>query len=59
MLEHPRRRWHWTLALAVPALTIALLVVAYRVTAPGSRSTPPGGAAAEGDVLQVGALPVT
>lgn len=59
MPEHPRRRWHWALTLAIPVLTVALLVLAYRVTAPGSRGTPPGGAAAAGDVLRVGALPVT
>lgn len=47
------------MALAIPLLAIVVLVVAYRLTAPGRASPGPGGAAAPGDVLQVGALPVT
>ena len=54
-------RYRWAMALIVPLAAIVLLVLLYRVTAPKTaQTTTPGGAAIpEGDVLRVGALPVT
>lgn len=54
------RRWHWSLTLAVPLAVIVILVLGYRLSAPGGRPAAGTGAPmAPGDVLQVGALPVT
>lgn len=53
------RRWHWSLGLAIPLAAIVTLVLGYRLTAPDGNPAAPAGAAAAGDVLQVGALPVT
>jgi hypothetical protein len=54
-------RYRWALALALPLAAIVLLVFLYRVTAPKTTQTtaPSGSAIPEGDVLRVGALPVT
>jgi hypothetical protein len=49
------------MALAIPLAAIVLLVFLYRVTAPRTTQTTAesGGRIPEGDVLRVGALPVT
>jgi hypothetical protein len=47
------------LALVTTLAAVALVVLAYRVTAPGARSTPATGGKGAADVLRVGALPVT
>ena len=54
-------RYRWALALALPLAAIVLLLFLYRVTAPKTVQTtaPSGGTIVEGDVLRVGALPVT
>ena len=55
-----RSRFRRAMALVIPVLAVALLVITYRLTAPGRG--PDGEAGAPGnptDVLQVGALPVT
>ena len=54
-------RYRWAMALALPLAAIILLVFIYRVTAPKTAQTtaPSGSAIPEGDVLRVGALPVT
>ena len=54
-------RYRWAMALALPLAAIVLLVFIYRVTAPKTvqTSAPSGAAIPEGDVLRVGALPVT
>lgn len=53
------RLLRWAL-LAVPILVVAVLVLAYRYTAPRSgQSGSSGAGGVEADVLQVGALPVT
>ena len=51
-------RHRLVLAIAAAVATVVLLVMVYRLTAP--RATTVGGApVAEGDLLRVGALPVT
>jgi len=54
-------RNRWAMALAIPLAAIVLLVFLYRVTAPKTTQTtaPSGATIPEGDVLRVGALPVT
>jgi hypothetical protein len=54
-------RNRWAMALAIPLAAIVLLVFLYRVTAPRTTQTTAesGGRIPEGDVLRVGALPVT
>jgi hypothetical protein len=54
-------RYGWAMALAIPLAAIVLLVFIYRVTAPKTTQTTAesGGRIPEGDVLRVGALPVT
>ena len=54
-------RYRWALALALPLAAIVLLVFLYRVTTPKTVQTtaPSGASIPEGDVLRVGALPVT
>jgi hypothetical protein len=49
------------MALILPLAAIVLLVFLYRVTAPRTAQTtaPSGATIPEGDVLRVGALPVT
>lgn len=54
------RRTRLAAVLAAPIAAIALLVVAYRLTAPDARPSASGAeAVGEDDVLRVGALPVT
>ncbi|HLA13591.1 MAG TPA: hypothetical protein VJZ25_01085 [Gemmatimonadaceae bacterium] len=53
-------RHRWALALSTVLGAILLLVLVYRFTAPGARTTSSSREALpEGDVLRVGALPVT
>jgi hypothetical protein len=54
-------RYRWAFLLALPLAAIVLLVFLYRVTAPKTAQTtaPSGATIPEGDVLRVGALPVT
>ena len=54
-------RYRWAMALSLPLAAIVLLVFLYRVTAPKptQTTTESGGRIAEGDILRVGALPVT
>ena len=54
-------RYRWAMALALPLAAIVLLVFIYRVTAPETAQTtaPSGSTIPEGDILRVGALPVT
>jgi small-conductance mechanosensitive channel len=54
-------RYRWAMALSLPLAAIVLLVFIYRVTAPKTAQTtaPSGATVPEGDVLRVGALPVT
>ena len=54
-------RYRWAMALSLPLAAIVLLVFIYRVTAPKSEQTTAASGATipEGDVLRVGALPVT
>jgi hypothetical protein len=54
-------RYRWAMALSLPLAAIVLLVFIYRVTAPKTTQTTAesGGRIPEGDVLRVGALPVT
>ena len=54
-------RYRWAMALTLPLAAIVLLLFIYRVTAPKTTQTtaPSGGTIPEGDVLRVGALPVT
>ncbi|HZO20275.1 MAG TPA: hypothetical protein VFB46_14890 [Gemmatimonadaceae bacterium] len=54
-------RYRWAVVLFGSLAAIALLVLAYRLTAPGAdeRTTDRGERVPEGDVLRVGALPVT
>jgi hypothetical protein len=51
-------RHRLVLAIAGALATVVLLVMVYRLTAPKA-TTVGGGRVAEGDLLQVGALPVT
>jgi hypothetical protein len=54
------RRFRLAALLALPIVAVAILVLAYRYTAPrAERSDSSGAASVEGDVLKVGALPVT
>lgn len=65
MAPEPRNgftaRHRWAIVLFTSLAAIALLVLAYRLTAPGAdeRATDRGGRIPDRDVLQVGALPVT
>lgn len=55
-------RYRWAIVLFAALAVIALLVVAYRLTAPGATdesTTDRGARPSEDDVLRVGALPVT
>ena len=53
-------RFRGSMALVIPVLTVALLVLTYRLTAPGRGLGGQAGAPVHPtDVLQVGALPVT
>lgn len=54
-------RYRWAIVLFASLATVVLLVIAYRLTAPGTDESPTdrGERGSERDVLQVGALPVT
>ena len=54
-------RYRWAIVLFASLAAVALLVLAYRLTAPGAyeRATARGERIPERDVLRVGALPVT
>lgn len=53
-------RYRWAIALSAAMAVVVLLVLVYRLTAPTPQATSAGGAQIpEGDVLRVGALPVT
>lgn len=54
-------RYRWAIALAAPLVAVMLLVLVYRATEPRTAQTmaPDGESIPEGDVLRVGALPVT
>jgi hypothetical protein len=54
-------RHRWAVGLFSTVATVVLLVVVYRVTAPKTSQTgfAPGQRSPDGDVLKVGALPVT
>ena len=54
-------RYRWAIVLFASLAAVALLVIAYRLTAPEAdeRTTARGERMSERDVLQVGALPVT
>jgi hypothetical protein len=47
------------MALAIPVLIVVVLVFAYRITVPGPSIAALSDRPLEGDVLTVGALPVT
>lgn len=54
------RRYRWMIVPAAALAGILLLIVVYRLTTPGTGATSASGERMpEGDVLQVGALPVT
>lgn len=65
MASEPRdgfaARYRWAIVLFASLAAVALLVLAYRLTAPGTdeSTTDRGERMSERDVLQVGALPVT
>lgn len=53
-------RYRWAIALSTALAAVVLLVFVYRLTAPTpQRTTSSGDQIPEGDVLRVGALPVT
>lgn len=53
-------RYSWAIALSTALAAVVLLVLVYRLTAPTpQRTTSSGEQIPEGDVLRVGALPVT
>ena len=54
-------RHRWAVGLVSTVATVVLLILVYRVTAPKTSQTDfaPGQRNPDGDVLKVGALPVT
>lgn len=52
-------RYSWAIALSTALAAVVLLVLVYRLTAPTPQRTTSGDQIPEGDVLRVGALPVT
>lgn len=52
-------RYRWAIALSTALAAVVLLVFVYRLTAPTPQTTVSGDQIPEGDVLRVGALPVT
>ncbi|HEU5184654.1 MAG TPA: hypothetical protein VFU01_08795 [Gemmatimonadaceae bacterium] len=63
MASEPRdgfaARYRWAIVLFASLAAVALLVLAYRLTAPGTDESTTDRGNSERDVLQVGALPVT
>ena len=53
------RRHRWAIVPAVAVTAIVLLVLVYRATVPRSDQSVPSTQTSEGEVLRVGALPVT